>query len=367
MVAYRNKASRRSILQGLGAAAVGISFGGLQACSGGAKVGENGEEQRLNFYNWDTYIGDTTLSDFKTASGITVNMSVFATNDELFAKLRSGNSGFDVVVPSNDFVTRLSQAGLLQELDHSKLPNLKNLDPTFQDPAYDRGAKYSVAYAWLLLGIGYRKSKMPAGFVPDSWKYLYDSDMFKGRIALLSEAGDLIRLGAKYLGHSVNAITPEIVKQVEDLLIKQKPNIGSFHADDGQDRLLAGDIDVVMEFNGDIAQAKLEDDDIEFVIPKEGSQFNADTLAIPVDAPRQDNAHQFINYILDPEASKHIFETILYPTPNLAAKALMPDSYRNSPIIFPSQAELAKCEYADFEGQEMAQLYEDAITRVKAA
>ncbi|MEM9965850.1 MAG: spermidine/putrescine ABC transporter substrate-binding protein [Asticcacaulis sp.] len=367
MSSSRHRASRRSLLQGMGAAAIGISFGGLAAFSKTAEVGDNGEEKRLNFYNWDTYIGETTLSDFKDLTGINVNMSIFATNDELFAKLKTGNSGFDVVVPSNDFVTRLSQAGLLLELDHSKLPNRKNLEPAFLDPTYDPGGKYSVAYTWLLLGIGYRKSKMPNGLVPDSWKYLFDSDQFKGKIALLSESGDLIRLGAKYLGHSVNGITPEIINQVAAMLIKQKPNIKAFHEDDGQDMLLAGDVDVVMEYNGDIAQAKLEDDDIDFIIPKEGSQFNSDTWCIPKDAPRPDNAHQFINYMLDPEAGKKIYEKILFPTPNAAAKALMPDSYKNNPIIFPPESDLAKCEYADFEGLELAQAYEDAITRVKAS
>lgn len=362
------RANRRSILKNLGAAAVGISFtGALAGCGGkeeGAGISGTGEEPKLNFYNWDTYIGETTLGDFKGASGIDVNMSLFATNDELFAKLRAGNPGFDVIVPSNDFVERMVKADMLLPLDHAQIPNVKNVDPAFINVAYDPGRKYSLPYTWLLLGIGYRKSKVKAK--PDSWKVLFDSPEYKGRIALLSEAGDMFRLYGKYLGKSVNGLTPEDLKVIEAMMIKQKPNVKAFHEDNGQDLLLSGEVDVVLEYNGDIAQIMTEDDDIDFVVPKEGSQLNSDTLCIPKGAPHPKNAHAFINYLLDAEAGKKITETILYPTPNAAAKVLMPDSYKNNPVIFPSADLLAKCEYASY-NEKLQPLYEEAFTRVRAA
>lgn len=365
LAALRQSIGRRSLLQGLGVAAVGISFGGLTACSGGGGgTASTGEEATLNFYNWDTYIGETTLDDFAESSGITVKMSLFATNDELFAKLRAGNAGYDVIVPSNDFVERMVQAELVQELDHSKIPNLANVDPTFVDVAYDPGRKYSMPYTWLALGIGYRKSAVSAR--PDSWKVLFDSPEYAGKIALLSEAGDVIRLGAKYLGHSVNELTPEIIAEVEAMMIRQKPNIRTFHEDNGQDLLLSGEVDLVLEYNGDIAQIMTEDDDIDFVIPGEGSQLNSDNLCIPVGAPHPLNAHMFINNLLDGEVGKKITETILYPTPNAAAKALMPDDYKNNPVIFPPADLLAKCEYASYNA-ELQPLYEEAFTRIRAA
>ena len=336
-------ASRRSLLTALGAAAIGVSF---SACSKpGAAPAAGGEEPKLNFYNWDTYIGDTTLADFKAASGVDVNMSLFATNDELFAKLKAGNPGFDVIVPSNEFVTRMTEAKLIQPLDHSKIPNLKNIDPSFMNPDYDPGRKMSVPYTWLVLGIGYRK----------------------GKIALLSESADLVRLAAKYKGHSVNNIPPELVAEIEKMLVRQKPFVKAFHEDNGQDMLLSGEVDLVLEYNGDIAQIMTEDPDIGFVVPKEGSLLNSDTLCIPVGAPRPNNAHAFINYLLDAEAGKKISETILYPTPNAAAKALMPESYRNNAAIFPPADVLARCEYGAFEGAAKASLYEEVITRVRAA
>lgn len=350
--------SRRSLVSALGVAAVGFS---LQACGGG----KGGDGDKLNFYTWDTYIGETTLADFQKASGVKVQTSYFSTNDELFAKLKAGNPGYDVIVPSNEFVARMRQADMLLPLDLAQIPNLKNIAPEFMGQDYDPAPKHSVPYTWLVTGIGYRKSRVNG--TPDSWKWLYDSDLYKGRIALLSEAADLIRLGAKYLGKSLNGVDAATIKQVEEMLIRQKPNIKTFHEDNGQDLLLAGDVDLVMEFNGDIAQIAAEDPDIGFVVPKEGSLLNADTLAIPKGAPRPELAHKFINFLLDAEAGKHIAETILYPTPNAAAKALMPESYRDNPIVFPSGAGMDNSEWGKFEGPEQQRLFEDAITRVRAA
>ncbi len=356
----QGRLSRRGLLSGLGVAAVGFS---LQACGSGDKQGAAAD--KLNFYTWDTYIGETTLADFAKATGIRVQTSYFATNDELFAKLKAGNPGYDVIVPSNEFVTRMREADMLMPLDLGAIPNLKNIAPEFLGQDYDPAPKHSVPYTWLVLGIGYRKSRVNG--VPDSWKWLFDSELYKGRIALTSEAADLIRLGAKYLGKSLNGVDAATTKAVEEMLIRQKPNIKTFHEDNGQDLLLAGDVDLVLETNGDIAQIALEDPDIAFVVPREGSLLNADTLAIPKGAPRPEQAHKFLNYLLDAQAGKHIAETILYPTPNSAAKALMPPAFSANPIIFPTGPGMDASEWGKFEGPEKARLFEEAITRVRAA
>src|SRR5580698_7513179 len=135
--ASRRQTSRRSLLAGLGAAAAGLSFAGMDACAPNTPLGSNGEEAKLNLYNWDTYTGKTTLADFKAATGITVRMSLFATSDELFSKLRAGNPGFDVIVPSNDFVTRMRLSDMLMPLDLDKIPNRVNILPAFLNPDFD--------------------------------------------------------------------------------------------------------------------------------------------------------------------------------------------------------------------------------------
>ncbi|MGQ0531419.1 MAG: ABC transporter substrate-binding protein [Caulobacteraceae bacterium] len=362
---YLRGASRRSLLQQFGAAAIGVSFaGGLSACGrGGGRV--------VNFYNWDTYIGPTTLADFQAATGVPVQMSLFATNDELFARLRAGNPGFDVIVPSNEFVTRMSQAQMIQELDHSKIPNMSNLLPEFvgEGVAFDPGRRYSMPYTWLVLGIGYRKAAMPRGFMPNSWRYLFDSPQFTQRIALLSESADLVRLCAKYQGISLNGIPDANLSSIEQMLIRQKPHVKAFHEDDGQDLLAAGEIDVVLEYNGDMAQLMGAEggDAFGFVVPNEGTLINSDCLCIPTGAPHVDDAHAFINYLLDAEAGRKITEEIQYPTPNRAVRDLMPDSYKNNPVIFPPADVMAKSEYGAFEGDERSRLYEEIFTRISAA
>jgi len=351
--------SRRNLLKDLGLAGIGLSFtGALGACM------RHGSAHTLNLYTWDTYIGKTTIADFEKASGSHVNISLFANNDELFAKMRDGNQGYDLIVPSNDFVERLHQSGQLTEIDHSKIPNLKNIDPRFINAPFDPGRKVSVPYTWIVTGIGYRKSKVDG--VPDSWKWVLDSDRYKGRIGLLAEASELFEIGAKYLGLPANTADAATMAKIQAMLLKQKANVQVFHDDNGQDLLLAGDIDLVIEYNGDIAQVMREDKDLDFVVPREGGILASDSLCIPKGAPNPALAHDFINFVLDAHNSAEIFETIRYPTPNQAALALMPADYRNNPVIFPPAPILAKCEYSRYQGQAIQSAYEQAMTRVRA-
>lgn len=350
--------SRRQFVHG--AAAVGLSVTALPKFAGAA------EEKKLNFYNWDTYIGETTLDDFQAASGIEVTMDLFADNDELFAKLREGNPGYDVIVPSNDYVARMIAADMLEPLDKSKIPNTKHLYPRFlEDESFDPGRNFSLPYMWGTIGIGYRKSKVDSP--PDSWKWLYDSDKYSGKIALLADCGTILQMGLKYLGHSINTTDPAEIKAAEELLIAQKPHIKAFAEDNGQDLLAAGDVDLTMEWNGDIAQLMSEDDDIGYVVPKEGGLIWEDTLCIPKGAPHPENAHTFINYIYEPEANMAIAEFIEYATPNKTAADGMDDDYRTNPAIFPPDEVIAKSESAKYLGEDINRLMDEACTRVFAA
>ena len=346
--------SRRSFLAGTGAAAVGLAFG--------PRLARAAEEPLLNLYNWDTYIGETTLGDFKDASGITVKMDLFADNDELFAKLKEGNPGYDVIVPTNDYVERMMAAEMLEPIDHGAVPNFANLDPAFQDSDFDPGRKFGMPYMWGTQGIGYRKSAVNSP--PDSWKVMFDSDEYSGRIALLNEA--VLEAALKYLGHSYNSTDPAEIKAAEELLIRQKPHVKVFAEDNGQDLLLSGEVDLTMEWNGDILQVMAEDDDISYVVPKEGSLVWQDCLCIPKGAPHPENAHKFINYILDAEAGAAIADFIQYATPNKAARALLPDEYNNNPAIFPNDETLARCESALYLGEDVERIKDEAWTRVLA-
>jgi len=347
--------SRRSVLTGT--AAIGISLTlpkSLQAAGG-----------KVNFYNWDTYIGETTLADFTAATGIEVQYDLYADNDELFAKLKGGNPGYDLIVPTNDYVERMISAEMLSPLDHSKIPNIANIDPVFMDAKFDPGRKFSLPYMWGSIGIGYRKSVVDPA--PDSWGILLDSDKYANRIALLADGQTVLGMALKYLGKSLNDWSDENIEAAANVILNQKPRITAFAPDNGQDLLLSGEVDAVMEWNGDILQIMEEDSDIGYVIPKEGGLRWEDTLCIPKGGPNPDNAHALINYILDAEAGAKIAEFILYATPNKAAKQFLSQDYLSNPAIFPSAEQMAASEVSVFPGADVVRKIDDAWTRVKSA
>lgn len=350
-------ASRRQFLAGTGAVAAGLTFAPYKAFSA--------EEKKINFYNWDTYIGETTLADFSKATGIEAKMDLFADNDELFAKLKEGNPGYDVIVPTNDYVERMLKADMLVPLDHAKIPNMSNLEERFQDAAFDPGLKHSVPYMWGTICAGYRKSKVDG--TPDSWKLFYESDKYAGKVSLLGDAQNVIGHGLKYLGKSLNSKDAAEIKMAEEMIIANKKNIKVFADDNGQDLLASGEVNLCQEWNGDILQVMEEDDDISLAVPKEGGLLWQDCLCIPKGAPHPMNAHAFINYLLDAEAGAKIADYIQYATPNGAAKKLMDKKYLENPAIFPTDATIANCEAAVFLGAAATKLYDEAWTRINAA
>jgi spermidine/putrescine transport system substrate-binding protein len=325
------------------------------------------EEKKLSFFNWDTYIGETTLADFKQETGIETKMDLFGDNAELFAKMREGNPGYDVIVPTNDFVDRMWKAGMLEALDHSKIPNFaKNISPAFQKADFDPGRKYSMPYMWGTMGIAYRKSKVER---PTSWSAVWGEGSAKhaGRIAWISEPGAMLGMTMKYLGKSFNSTDPAEIRAAADQLIKFKGNVKTIAEDNGQDLLASGEVDIAVEWNGDIAQLYSEDKDVGYVIPQEGSYYWQDCLCIPKGAPRPNNAHAFINYLLGAEVGRDLAEYIEYATPNDAARKLTSEAYRAHPIIFPSDAEIATLEPSLYLGEERSQVIETEWTRVLSA
>jgi len=349
--------SRRGFLAGAGLAAVGLTFGSKNAFSE--------EEKALTFYNWDTYIGPDTLSDFQDATGIAVKMDLFGDNDELFAKLRSGNAGYDVVVPSSDFIERMVSADMLMRLDLDKIPNFANIQKRFQDVDFDPGRKYSLPYMWGTIGIGYNKEEVEG--TPDSWGILIDSDKYAGQIALMGDAQHVLQIALKYLGYSLHSTDPKQIKQAEELIIAHKKNIKVFADDNGQDLLASGEVALAQEWNGDVLQVMAEDENLNYITPKEGGLLWEDCVAIPKSAPHPENAHKFLNFINEPEINAAIAETIQFATPNEAALKLLPDSYTKNPVIFPSAEALKNYETAKYLGEAATKLYDEAWTRIKAA
>jgi spermidine/putrescine transport system substrate-binding protein len=315
--------NRRTVLQGL--ALAGASAAGLAACSR--------EAPTLSLAIWQDYLGETTLADFRRASGIDVTITTYADNAELYARLKTGGHGFDLVVPSSQWTERMIREGLLAPLSHGRLPNLANLEPAFADLPYDPGNAHSVPYTWLALGIGYRKSKVAK--VPAGWK----------EIALPADPALLFRIAAKALGHSANLFNPDRVKQAEAELARALPRVKALHHDGGQDLLLKGEADLVALWNGDLAQVALEDPDIGFILPGEGALLSCDCLCIPASSKRPGNAHQLIDFLLSAQGGAGVAGTIWFPTPNHAAREILPADYSRNPVLFPANRPAGTSEF----------------------
>ena len=352
----RRRASRRQFVKG--SLAVAAAVPALPRLA-------RAQDRQVNVFNWDTYIGETTLDDFTAATGINVRYDLFADNSELFARLREGNPGYDVIVPTNDFVERMIQAGMLHPLDHAMIPNRVNLDPAFEDPSFDPGRVYTMPYFWGTIGIGYRISEVEG--VPDTWGAIFDPDTpYAGRISWLAEPSTVVQMALKYLGYSLNSTDPGQLAEAEAVLLAAKPNVRAIAGDNGQDLLLSGEVDLAMEWNGDILQVMEEDDDLSYTNPREGGLLWEDDLAIPTGAPHIDEAHEYINFILQPDVHAAIAEFIYYALPNGPAKALMAADYLENPAIFPSEEVMARGEYARYLGEDVNRFYNEAMTRVRA-
>jgi spermidine/putrescine transport system substrate-binding protein len=348
---------RRTMLGGTLAAA------GLLPLS---RIARAQEEKRLNVYNWDTYIGSDTITEFTDASGIEVRYDLYASSDELFGKLREGNPGYDVIFPSSNYVERMIAADMLVPLDHALIPNLKNIAPAFANQPFDPGLKYGAPYTYSLLTIGYRKSV--ATEPPTSWESVFGEGAPVGRVSLPNDT-DIIRVALKYLGKSLNTEDPADIKAAEDLLVavKKRGTVKIFAPDTGQDLLLSGEVDLAVDWMGDFRQVMAEDDDIDFVVPKEGTVIGIDCMCIPKGAPHPTNAHAFIDFILTPEVHAAIAEEIQYAIPNAPAVELLPEAERNNPQVYPPQDVLAQSEVPSYKGEAVEKMFEDALTRVLAA
>jgi spermidine/putrescine transport system substrate-binding protein len=355
-----NTLSRRNMLRGGATLAMGITLLPYKALAA--------EEAAINLFSWDSYLGENTLADFNAATGVTAKIDLYGSNDEMFAKLKAGNPGYDVIIPSSNWIQRMVKADMLLPLDHSKIPNIKNYDPVFMDEEFDPGRKYSLAYVWGTFGIGYRKSKAKNG-APDSWKVLLDSTEYDGRIAIQADQEFALGSALQYLGYGWNSTNATELGKAKDLLISAKKHIKLFAKDNGDSLLASGDVDVCSDFSGDLLGQMTADttDDLAYILPKEGGNRWQDTMAIAKGAPHPENAHKYINYICDADVNAKLLEAIHYPTPNAAAKAKTSDAYRNNPVIFPSPEQLKKTEPGMYLGEDAAAAREEIWTAVQAA
>lgn len=310
------------------------------------------EEKVLNIYNWSDYIAEDTVANFEELTGIKVNYDVYDSNDVLEAKMLSGSSGYDITVPTGDFLNRQIQAGVYQKLDKSKLPNLKNMDPEIMASAaqHDPDNAHSIVYMWGTNGFGYNVNKV-AEAMPDapvnSFDMLFDPAVVEKLsacgVSMLDSPSEVVPSILNYLGLDPTSKNVDDLPKVEEVLMSVRPFIRYFHSSQYINDLANGDTCVAMGFSGDILQARdraSEADngvEIAYVIPSEGAQQWFDMLAIPADAPHPENAHAFINYIMEPQVAADITNYVYYANANTASFDLIDKEVTQDPGIYPSE------------------------------
>ncbi len=314
----------------------------------------NAEEDKvLNIYNWSDYIAEDTIEKFEKETGIKVTYDVFDSNEVLEAKLLAGNSGYDLVVPSASFMARQIQAGVFQKLDKSKLPNLANLDGTIMDnvAAYDPGNEHAVVYLWGTTGIGYNEGKVAERLgdsaPTDSWELLMNPEIVSKLadcgVSVLDAPTEVIPAAMKYLGIDPKSTNPEDFKKAADHLTKIKPHVRYFHSSQYINDLANGDTCLAMGWSGDVFQARDRADEadngvsVAYTIPKEGALSWFDMMAIPTDAKHPENAHKFINFVMDAQITADITNYVWFSSANGPALKLIDQEILDDPGIFPPQ------------------------------
>jgi putrescine transport system substrate-binding protein len=311
---------------------------------------KSGDTSALNLYIWADYMAPDTIASFEKLTGVKVRVSFFETNETLEARMLTGNSGFDVVVPTAPYLQRQIRSGAYLPLDKQQLPNLVNLDPSIMARVAlnDPGNEHAVVYAWGTYGIGYNV-KMVAQALPnvsvDSWRLIFDP-AFAARLAacginFLDAPAGVERLVLKYLGRNPNAPSAQDLADVEQVLVKIRPYIRNIDSSIGTEALANGDICVALEYNGTVFQARHRAEEaksgiiIAYVIPDEGSLLWFDMLAIPRNAPNVANAHKFINYLMNPQVIARISNFIGNANANSAASQLLDPSIVADPAVYP--------------------------------
>lgn len=324
---------------------------GLISASILSAVSLTAQAASINVYNWSDYIAEDTIANYEAKSGNKVVYDVFDSNEVVEAKLLTGNTGFDVVVPSASFLGRQIMAGVFTKLDRSKLPNWKHLDPLLMSKLekVDPGNQYAVPYLWGTTGIGYNAEKIKEilgeDYEVNSWDLVFNpeivSKLAECGVVTLDAASEIIPSALNYLNLDPNTHDSKEIQKAGELLKSIRPHIRYFHSSQYINDLANGDICVAIGWSGDVFQAAdraAEADNgvtVEYIIPNEGAAMWFDMLAIPADAKNMDAAYDFVNFLMEPAVIAGISDYVSYPNGNKDSTALIDPEITSNPAIYP--------------------------------
>ena len=324
-------------------------------------------DDKLVVYNWGEYIDPEVLTIFEEETGINVVYEEFETNEILYPKVSSGAIAYDVVCPSDYMIQRMIENDLLTEINFDNIPNIKNIGKQYMEHSrqFDPENKYSVPYCWGTVGILYNKTMVDEPV--NSWSILWDPK-YKDNILMQDSVRDAFGATLKYLGYSLNSTDLDELTEAKNLLIEQKPLVQAYVIDQVRDKMIGNEAALGVIYSGEAIYTQKENPNLEYVIPKEGSNIWIDSWVIPKNAEHKENAEKFINFLCRPDIALMNFEYITYSTPNEAARELIEDeSIRNSEIAFPDLSKYDNLETFQYLGTEADQVYGDLWNKVKSS
>ena len=321
---------------------------------------------KLYVYNWGEYIDEEVIDMFEEETGIKVIYDMFETNEIMFAKLAQDTSSYDVVCPSDYMIQKLITNDMLQELNFDNIPNAVNIGKEYFESSedFDPGNKYSVPYCWGTVGILYNKSMVDD--VVDSWDILWD-EKYSGQILMQDSVRDAFMVALIKNGFSLNTKDPAEIRIATDDLIAQKPLIQAYVIDQVRDKMIGGEAALGVIYSGEAIYSARENPDLEYVVPKEGTNVWIDSWVITKGAKNKENAEKWIDFMCRDDIALMNFEYITYSTPNTVARENIEDEeIRNSEIAFPDLSSF-KNEAYKYLGEDGDHLYNDAWMEVKSA
>lgn len=322
---------------------------------------------KVYVYNWGEYIDPETLDMFEKETGIQVIYDEFDTNETMYPKVEAGASNYDVVCPSDYMIQKMIDNDLLQELNWDNIPNAKaNIGAQYyeQSEAFDPGNRYAVPYCWGTVGILYNKTMVDEPVT--SWSILWD-EKYADSILMQDSVRDLFMVGLKSLGYSMNSTDEKELNEAKDLLIQQKPLVQAYVIDQVRDKMIGNEAALGVIYSGEAIFTQRENPDLEYVIPKEGTNVWIDVWVIPKNAENVENAEKFIDFMCRGDIALLNFDYITYSTPNTAAQALIKDDdIRNSKIAFPDLSQYDGLETFSYLGDDADALYNDLWKEIKS-
>jgi spermidine/putrescine transport system substrate-binding protein len=358
---------RRATVLGLGAGSIGAL---LSACGGGEAGGRGGEGgagadgelgpigKELHIYNWSDYIAEDTVPGFEKEFGVTVTYDTYESNEEMVAKLQAGASGYDIIVPSGYIIPVLVAIDLIAPLVKTYLTNWGNVSPIFQNLPSDPDNAHSVPWQWGTSGIAYRTDRVTTPV--DSWAVFHDP-RHRDKMTMMDDGREVIGAFLRYRGHSLNSTDPRQLAGAKADAIRAKQYLKAYLSAPVKAQLISGDVWISQLWNGDTSQARTEQPNLAYAVPREGCTIWADSMCVPRAAPNKRAAHEWMNYILRPEVGAAISNATGYGTPNAAAAGMV-----DAPVPYPTREELERLEYQVDLGRDTA-VWDRIWTEIKSA